>query len=194
MEEQTKTQKIQTVVKAFSCFDLDDDNGRQILLEKFLKEPVQKQTCITKKDENGQNGQDGQDGQNGQKDGDEKEREKEKEKEEEKNEKDIKTIIRSDLVYLSQKIEKRISREFMALPEIFEDKYGHWHVLSWIVGRWVGMDFFYGKKPEELETLSLEPKWLCQICLALYNEPPFTQIVPRYVSSVVKQMLTILDS
>ncbi len=45
-------------------------------------------------------------------------------------------IIKQELETFLQKIGEHESKEFMALREQFDYKYGHWNVLRWIISRW----------------------------------------------------------
>lgn len=49
---------------------------------------------------------------------------------------EIISTIENELTVLTRAIEHNTSKELILLPEVFDHKYGHWHSLMWIVGRY----------------------------------------------------------
>ena len=48
---------------------------------------------------------------------------------------EIKGMIKDELLVFRTKISERQNKEFYLLPELFDRKYNHWHIIQWIFAR-----------------------------------------------------------
>lgn len=93
----------------------------------------------------------------------------------------MKTCVLHDLKLLYEKIEEHLSKEFVAVPETFDSKYGHWYSLHFILSRW-----YWFMQAKQI----VIPYWY--ILLSDENKKSISQ-QPRECKFLVKNMISVLQ-